>query len=103
MSRFLSDNNVCYYRFQKLFNSFDIYLKRELVGYLSEFENNNYLRYFNDENNVKLCDRKINPHYLNASQITLNNDFFGSISNQKIMTFMENIINKYSRYYLTIV
>jgi len=33
MSRFLEDEFVVYHKFQKIFNSFDIFMKRSMISY----------------------------------------------------------------------
>ena len=50
MSRFLEDECVVYHKFQKIFNSFDIFMKRHLVAYFVHElgEGNVVLKYFND-------------------------------------------------------
>ena len=98
MSRFLEDEYVIYHKFQKIFNSFDIYLKREIVTYfMFELgEGNNALKYFNDETNKNLCDRTINPDYRNALNITLNSDFFNMKYDKRFNNFMLKVIEKYS-------
>ena len=70
----LKNEDVVYQKFQKIFNGFDIYMKRDFV---TRFINDhgighNALAYFNDEKGVILTS----PSYLNASKITLNNFFY---------------------------
>ena len=57
---------------------FDIFMKRTLVTYfMSELgECNSALKYFNDETNINLSTRTVNPDYQNATQIILNDIFF---------------------------
>ena len=56
MSKFLEDECVVYHKFQKIFNSFDIFMKRHLVAYFVYFleEGNIVLKYFNDDTNINL-------------------------------------------------
>ena len=97
MSRFLEDEFIVYHKFQKIFNSFDIFMKRSLVTYfMSEIgEGYGALKYFNDENNKNLCDRTVNPDYNNATQITLNDNFFNMKYDKRFNNFMSKVIEKY--------
>jgi hypothetical protein len=98
MSKLLEDEFVVYHKFQKIFNSFDIFLKRSLVSYfMSELgEGHTSLKYFNDENNKNLCDRTVNPDYNNATQIILNDNFFNMKYDKRFNEFMSKVIEKYS-------
>ena len=97
MSKFLDDEFIVYYKFQKIFNSFDIFLKRSLVTYfMSELgEGTSALKYFNDETNINLSARTINPDYQNATQITLNDNFFNMKYDKRFNNIMSKIIEKY--------
>ena len=97
MSRYLEDEFIVYHKFQKIFNSFDIFMKRSLVTYfISELgEGHGALKYFNDENNKNLCDRTVNPDYNNATQITLNDNFFNMKYDRRFYSFMQKVIEKY--------
>lgn len=98
MSRFLEDEYIVYYKFQKIFNSFDIFMKRELVTYFMTFlgEGHKALDYFNDETNIELSMRTINPDYHNATNINLNTKFFNMKYDRRIYSFMQKVIEKYS-------
>ena len=98
MSRFLENEFVVYHKFQKIFNSFDIFMKRSLVSYfMSELgEGYSALKYFNDENNKNLCDRTVNPDYNNATQIILNDNFFNMKYDKRFNEFMSKVIEKYN-------
>ena len=98
MSRFLEDEYIVYHKFQKIFNNFDIFMKRELVTYFMNDlgEGNKALDYFNDETNIELSMRTINPDYHNASNINLNIKFFNMKYDRRFYSFMQKIIEKYS-------
>ncbi len=73
-------------------------MKRTLVTYfMSELgEGNNALKYFNDETNINLSARTINPDYQNATQITLNDNFFNMKYDKRFNNFMSKVIEKYN-------
>ena len=97
MSRFLEDEFVVYHKFQKIFNSFDIFMKRSLVTYfLSELGGHNALKYFNDETNIDLSSRTVNPDYNNAQNILLNNNFFNMKYDKRFNNLMSKVIEKYN-------
>ena len=93
MSKILDQHYQLYFKFQKIFNMFDIYLKRELV---SDFVNNSnntcLLRCFDDEQKIF---RVANPNFNNALQITLNNNFYNMIYDDEIKNFMQKIVDTY--------
>ena len=97
MSRFLEDEYLIYYKFQKIFNNFDIFLKRDCVNcfMINLQEGQKAFDYFNDETNIKLSMRIINldcPHALN---ITLNDNFFNMKYDKRFISFMQKVIEKY--------
>ena len=101
MSRFLEDECVVYHKFQKIFNSFDIFMKRHLVAYFVHElgEGNVVLKYFNVETNINLSMRTVNPintDYNNTINITLNDNFFNMKYDKRFNNFMLKIIEKYS-------
>lgn len=99
MSRFLEDENVVYHKFQKLFNSFDIFLRRNLVGcFINELgEGNLTLKYFNDETNQNLLAiRPTNCDYNNVQTLTLNADFFNMKYDKRFQSFMSKVIEKFN-------
>ena len=76
MSRFLDDEYIVYHTFQKVFNSLDIYLRRDCVTFFMLYlgEGNIALRYFNNENTSLSCGTT-NTDHNNATTITLNSTF----------------------------
>ena len=96
MSRFLEDECVTYHKFQKIFNSFDIFMKRHLVTYFvyEIGEGNVVLKYFNDETNINLSMKPASTD--NALNITLNDNFFNMKYDKRFNNFMIKIIEKYS-------
>jgi hypothetical protein len=97
MSRFVDDSTIIYNQFEKIFNKFNINMKRECVGYFYEEigMGHTVLQYFNDENNINLSMRTVNPDYRNALNITLNDNFFNMKNDERFQRIMNKIIEKY--------
>ena len=97
MSRFLDDEYIVYHKFQKVFNSLDIYLRRDCVTFfmLHLGEGNIALRYFNNENTSLSCGTT-NTDHNNATTITLNSTFFSMKYDKRFQDFMNKVIEKYS-------
>ena len=97
MSRFLDDSTIVYNQFEKIFSGFNINMKREFVGYFYEELGIGYnaYHYFNDENNINLSMRTINPDYRNALNITINDNFFNMKNDERFQRIMRKVIEKY--------
>ena len=93
MSKILDQDHQLYFKFQKIFNMFDIYLKRELVSdFLNNSNNVCFSRCFDDERkNFRLA----NPNFSNASEITLNHYFYNCIYDDELKFFMQKIVDTY--------
>ena len=96
MSRFLDESYIVYHKFQKVFNSLDIYLRRDCVTFfmLHLGEGNTALKYFDD--NTSLSCKTTNPDHNNATTITLNSTFFSMKYDTRFQDFMNKVIEKYS-------
>ena len=95
MSNNIDLSKKIYHQFQKLFNSFDIYLKYQIVQDFYDFygQGHSALLYFNDDNKKSLSFN--NQNFKNAKQITLNNYFYNMIHDDKFKKFMQKIIDDY--------
>jgi len=86
---FLQDEFVAYYKFQKIFDSFDIFMKRSMVDYFISVLGRGSLIYFT-------CIGPANQDHNNATHITLNDIFFSMKNNKMFNGCMSNVIEKYS-------
>jgi hypothetical protein len=103
MSRFLDGEYQVYHQFQKIFNSFDIYMRRKCVDYfVAELDEGlSSVKYFNFNSDsscvVSVPANLINTNYNNATSIALNENFFNMKYDKRFGNFMQKIIEKYDK------